>query len=130
MPCRSVKVGVGGGDQGEHGSDPGAGGQVGDLVVIAGVQADELGIGPVDQGATLDDQVLAVVEQGSQVDGRADSEPDRRQLLFTCGDPGDGQCVNRVGLPLPSWPRGSSEVISVGASTTATDRGGCQHTRR
>jgi hypothetical protein len=48
------------GDQGERDSDPGAGGQVGDLVVIAGAQADELGMGPVDQGSTLDDQVLAV----------------------------------------------------------------------
>ena len=53
------------GDQGEHDLDPGAGGQVGDLVVIAGAQADELGMGSVDQGSTLDDQVLAVVQQGS-----------------------------------------------------------------
>ena len=68
------------GDQGERGSDPGAGGQVGDLVVIAGAQPDELGMDPVDQGATLDDQVLAVVQQGSQVSGRADCEPHRRQL--------------------------------------------------
>jgi hypothetical protein len=34
------------GDQGEHDLDPGAGGQVGDLVVIAGAQAAEVGMGP------------------------------------------------------------------------------------
>jgi hypothetical protein len=35
------------GDQGERGdSDPDAGGQVGDLVVIAGAQAAEVGMGP------------------------------------------------------------------------------------
>ena len=89
------------GDQGEHDLNPGAGGQVGDLVVVvAGAQAAELGMGPVDQGSTLDDQVLAVVEQGSQVSGRADSRPDRRQLRFTRGDPGDGQGINRVGFAL------------------------------
>jgi hypothetical protein len=71
------------GDQGEHDLDPGAGGQVGDLVVVAGVQAAELGMGPVDQGSPLGDQVLAVVEQGSQVSGRDDSQLDRRQLRFT-----------------------------------------------
>jgi Type II CAAX prenyl endopeptidase Rce1-like len=57
-------------------------------------------MGPVDQGSPFGDQVLAVVQQGSQVSGRADSEPDRRQLRFTSGDPGDRQRINRVGFAL------------------------------
>jgi hypothetical protein len=76
------------------------GGQVGDLVEIAGALPDELGMGQVEQGSTLDDQVLAVVEQGSQAAVGADSQADRWQLRFMPGYPGTGSRVNRVSFAL------------------------------
>ena len=61
-----------------RGPDPGAGGQDRDLVLVAGSQTDQFGVGAVDQGAAFTNQVLAVVEQGAQIRSRADSQPDRR----------------------------------------------------
>jgi hypothetical protein len=85
-------------EQVDRGTDPGAGGQDRDLLLVAGSQAAQFGVGPVDQGAAFSDQVLAVIEQGSQVRRGADGEPDRRELLLTGGDAGDRQCVDRVGF--------------------------------
>jgi hypothetical protein len=85
-------------DQLDRGTDPGAGGQDRDLLLVAGAQTAQFGVGPVDQGAAFADQVLAVVQQGSQVCSGADGEPDRRELLFAGGDAGDRQCVQRVGF--------------------------------
>ena len=73
----------------ERGPDPGAGGQDRDLVLVAGSQTAQFGVGAVDQGAAFADQVLAVIEQGAQICRGADGEPDRRQLLLTGGDAGD-----------------------------------------
>jgi hypothetical protein len=56
----------------------GAGGQDWDLLLVAGSQTDQFGVGPVDQGAAFTNQVLAVVEQSAQIRSRADSQPDRR----------------------------------------------------
>src|SRR5215203_1148517 len=64
-------------DQLERGSDPGAGGQDRDLLLVAGSQTAQLGVGPVDQAAAFTNQVLAVVEQGAQIRSRADGQPDR-----------------------------------------------------
>src|SRR5215208_6051773 len=64
-------------DQLERGPDPGAGGQDWDLLLVAGSQTDQFGVGPVDQGAAFTNQVLAVVEQSAQIRSRADSQPDR-----------------------------------------------------
>ena len=73
----------------ERGPDPGAGGQDRDLVLVAGSQTAQLGVGAVDQGAAFTNQVLAVVEQGAQIRRGTDGEPDRWQLLLAGGDPGD-----------------------------------------
>jgi hypothetical protein len=62
----------------ECGPDSGAGGQDWDLLLVAGSQTDQFGVGPVDQGAAFADQVFAVVEQGAQVRSGADGEPDWR----------------------------------------------------
>ena len=56
----------------------GAGGQDWDLLLVAGSQTAELGVGPVDQGAAFADQVFAVVEQSAQIRSGADGEPDWR----------------------------------------------------
>jgi len=65
-------------EQVDRGTDPGAGGQDRDLLLVAGSQTAQLGVGPVDQGAAFADQVLAIIQQGSQVCSGADGEPDRR----------------------------------------------------
>ena len=62
----------------ERGPDPDAGGQDWDLLLVAGSQTDQFGVGPVDQGAAFADQVFAVVEQGAQIRSGADGEPDWR----------------------------------------------------
>jgi hypothetical protein len=62
----------------EGGPDPGAGGQDRDLLLVAGSQTAQFGVGPVDQAAAFTDQVLAVVEQGAQIRSRADGQPDWR----------------------------------------------------
>jgi hypothetical protein len=80
------------------------GGQVGDLVEIAGALPDELGMGQVEQGSTLDDQVLAVVEQGSQRRG-----PTVRRTGGSCGSCPVIRALAHAStgsvLPLPSWLR-------------------------
>src|SRR5215203_1623438 len=65
-------------DQLECGPDPGAGGQDRDLLLVAGSQTAQFGVGPVDQAAAFTNQVLAVVEQRAQIRSRADGQPNRR----------------------------------------------------
>jgi hypothetical protein len=63
-------------EQVDRGTDPGAGGKDRDLLLVAGSQTAQFGVGPVDQGAAFADQVFAVVEQGAQIRSGADREPD------------------------------------------------------
>jgi hypothetical protein len=52
--------------------------RIGICLLVAGSQTAQFGVGPVDQGAAFADQVFAVVEQGAQIRGGADGEPDWR----------------------------------------------------
>jgi hypothetical protein len=83
------------------------------------MQPGQLGMNAVDQSSPLHQQVLAAVQERSQVRGRTDRQTHRRQISHPSGDPGDRQRVDRIGLPpahlTPSLPR----RISVGTSTTA-----------
>lgn len=89
------------GDHLEDLADPGAGGQAAHVVLVAGGQAAQLGVGSVGKRGAFEQQVVAVVQQGTQVRGWSHGEPHRRQCGVAGGDPGDRQGVNRVCLALP-----------------------------
>ena len=55
---------------------------------------------PVSQLTALGDQVLAIVQQGTQVRSLPHRQPDRRQGGLAHRDPGDGDRIDRVGLAL------------------------------
>jgi hypothetical protein len=72
-------------------------------LLVAGSQGDQVGMDPVGDPGPLPDQLLAVVDQQSQVLGQV-LAADRWQVVLAGRDPGDGQRIGGIGLAALSQP--------------------------
>jgi hypothetical protein len=92
--------------------------QLRELVLVTGLQGDQVGMDPVGDPGPLPEQLLAVVDQQPQVLGQV-LAADRWQVLLTGHDPGDSQRIG--GIALPRWrSRRRSRTVNDGVTSTTT----------
>src|SRR4051794_33355305 len=72
----------------------------GSWLLVTRVQPAQVGVDPVGDAGAFGDELLAVVHQDAQVGRQPGHRPDRWQVVFPGGDPGDRDRVDRVGLAL------------------------------